>query len=583
MTVLGGGLFLIEVETAPNVWAECADLTRVTKSNNITISRTRVFRKTYRAEAATDYVYTLAGLLNYADPGQAALLLAERTNVDIRVRWAETGDLAKMKMITARVATITHEATPAPGELQTITFELRSASLPSSLNLSQDGSVSDVRNTIVDANIVHFGFPKGAVSLSGGNVTSVPDVRGPTAGPALAVVGVPPFDGLTVNLDGVAMRLQSALLALLRHDPTQHYALVFYLTVPTGDFGVAGVATDDGTTADFANTELISGGPPNITGGFPGLDSKVPTSETLRLAVMQYLKPANVPVVEDSHTGTGILTFEVWGQPRQVAFNQNPNSATSRITIGGWIGQASFHRTKYGASLAIRKALLLTDLHALQRFAMAQGVATQYTAGRPSVFMAIGDSIQAGGYITSSPNAPNSYVDLLAADAALNTYAYTRRAFSGIQGIEQAGLFDTVHGPDFRPLQWAKTLVVIGLGTNDRFHAITSAAWIAALDAMCTKILNLHPAAKIIVGTTPDTGFWQEATDAWLQAVNTHVRGMIAAGKAHAVLDFQTIAGWNPVGTPANFVESAGQGVHPVQSLQNAVKAALLTLAAPLL
>jgi hypothetical protein len=404
-------------------------------------------------------------------------------------------------------------------------------------------------------------------------------VRGAGSGPALAPVGAPPFDGTTVNLDGVGMRLQSALLASLRHDPAQDYAMVFYLTIPTADFGIAGVATDDGATPDFTNTELLSGAA-NITGGFPSVDSKVPIGETLRLAILQHLKGINFPA-EDPHTNTGILTFEVWGTPRQVAFLQDPNAVTSRVTIGGWIGQGSFRRTKYGASLAIRKVLALSDVQALQRFATAQAIATQYTAGRPYEFMAIGDSLQEGGYVTVSPNVPNSYVDLLAADAALNNYAYTRRAVGGIKGVEQAALFDTLHAPDLRPLQWAKTLVVIGLGTNDKFHTTTAAEWIAQLDGMCTKILAAHPAAKIVVTTTPDSGYWQEASDVWLQTVNAHVRGMVAAGKAHAMLDFQTIAGWDPVGTPGNFTDSPA--VHPTQALQNTVKAALLALVTPLL
>jgi hypothetical protein len=130
MTVLAGGLFLIEVETAPDVWAECADLTRVQKSNSVTISRTRVFRKTYRAASAADFVYTLNGLLNYADAGQQALIAAERTNTPIRVRWSEEDNHAKMKIATVRVATITHDATPDPGEIQTVSYEIRSPVAP---------------------------------------------------------------------------------------------------------------------------------------------------------------------------------------------------------------------------------------------------------------------------------------------------------------------------------------------------------------------------------------------------------------------------------------------------------------------
>jgi len=135
MTVLSGGLFLFEVETAPNVWTECADLSRVTKTNNANISRTRVFRKTYRARGTSDRVLTLAGLLNYADPGQYALILAERNNTPIRVRWAERGDETDMTMQTVRVATVTHEGTPDPGELQTITYELRGVGDPTHVSI----------------------------------------------------------------------------------------------------------------------------------------------------------------------------------------------------------------------------------------------------------------------------------------------------------------------------------------------------------------------------------------------------------------------------------------------------------------
>jgi hypothetical protein len=125
MPALSGGAFLIEVETAPNVWTEAADLTRVQRANNVAISRTRTFRKTYRRATATDLVLTLNGLLNYLDAAQYALLVAERTNTSIRIRWSEQGDPSAMQTAIVRVSTITHEATPAPGELQTVTFELR--------------------------------------------------------------------------------------------------------------------------------------------------------------------------------------------------------------------------------------------------------------------------------------------------------------------------------------------------------------------------------------------------------------------------------------------------------------------------
>lgn len=125
MAVLSGGLFLFEVETSPGVWAECGDMTRVTKANNATVTRTRVFRKTYRLSSIDERVYTLVGLLNYTDAGQSALLTAERTNTPIRVRWAENSASTK-KMVTARVASVAHEATPEPGAFQGITYELRS-------------------------------------------------------------------------------------------------------------------------------------------------------------------------------------------------------------------------------------------------------------------------------------------------------------------------------------------------------------------------------------------------------------------------------------------------------------------------
>lgn len=454
-------------------------------------------------------------------------------------------------------------------------IELRT-SLP-----SVAGSLLDLVTTLGDSNIKHLGVPVLSVNLSGSNVTSVPDVRG-GANPILSVVGVPTYSGGVVTLNGTSSRLESSLIATFAHDTTKDYALAIMGSVPTATFPTAGMATDDFTADLFVDS---SGTTIQASGSISAIESNVPLSSTLRLAIIQKLKALNTPVNEDSHTTAGIITFEVWGTPRQVSWSVDPSSVSGRLTFGGWRGFSPFFASMaYAGDIKVDKALKLTDVQAIQRFASTQIGIGAYTGYRPYMLMGIGDSIQAGNYITGST--PTSYIDLVAADAALANYAYTKRALTGVKGYEQAALFDTLHGPDFRPAQWAKTVVVICLGTNDRFHgsspgnasgsAQSATDWINALDGMCAKVRAAHPTAVIVVGTTPDTGFWQQASDTWQQTVNTHVRGMPGAGKCDLVLDFQTVTGWDPVGTPANFVDSPG--VHPVQTLQNTVKTKLLTL-----
>jgi hypothetical protein len=179
MTVLGGGVYRLQVESAPLVWSDVSDLTQATFGMRGGTSRTRVFRKTYTRSQRKEYTVTANGLFNDADAGQAALIAAEESDTPIRVRWWE--DMVggtSYKLMTVNVSSISDEA-PAD-EFDTITFELTSAAAPVDTPLVAE-TLEELQSMVAAAGTAHLTHAIEAGrghTLSAGNKSPITDVFG---------------------------------------------------------------------------------------------------------------------------------------------------------------------------------------------------------------------------------------------------------------------------------------------------------------------------------------------------------------------------------------------------------------------
>jgi lysophospholipase L1-like esterase len=481
MTVLGGGLFLIEVETAPNVFTECADLTRVTKSNNVTITRTRVFRKTYRAASATDFTFTLAGLLNYADPGQAALLAAERTNTDIRIRWSEEGSSTIFNQATVRVATITHDGTPAPGELQTISYEVRSAVRPTKIDLSQDGSVLDLQNTFGDENLVGvWDLSKvSSVHVNGTTqIDSVDDARG--AGVGLPMIGALADGSLGSHKPGWDAANKQALFTLGQPTQTrlgtaldaryslngQALALVVWggFNAGEGSYAVRIVHSDGlrgvGLIGAFGHATfdllLQADATHAYSGGYPSGMRVMPNvaGVAARTRVISIKKPV---IAASGFEGSfPFHSAESPGNERVLMFASGlneytpPIAGTYQIILGGAVTEGILR----GAALIKLDALLdqsLSRVHmaALERFGTRLGCVTTNTAGAKGV-TCDGDSRMWGNGASNFNTDPISVQLQALLDAtAPGVYHTQNRGIEGDSWHDRANIAARVYTPEF--------------------------------------------------------------------------------------------------------------------------------------